>query len=575
MNVEEYWGNSRCGWLEGRCQSAAETQDEKQQDSDDYKASIEMLPENRTEHLREQPLLPEMRNNDQRKQWLREYKSWGLWYTDPHIGARYYKYDFNNGARLIAEEYDPEPKKESWWVPTEPYFLHLVGGPEYKAFLRCNAPVEFLEGTTAAGKTTVGLFKFMCKVAESPKKLHILAAKDTGTAEKNIINKDLGIVDDFGILTEYNGNGTKDDKIPHILFHTNKGDKVIYVMGYGDKKKWQKALGGQYGCLYIDEINTADIDFVREASMRCDYLMATLNPDDPTLDVYKEYINSSRPLPEWEQYTPQEIKDELKEEPKSGWVHWFFSFDDNAGLPEEKKKQIIQNTPKGTKIWKNKIEGLRGKATGLVFPNFSRKKHVVSEKWVRAQMAAGKLKFKKFTCGLDTSYSSKSPDTIAMIFQGITEDRKLITLAEKVYSNKDLDQPLAPSDTAVKFIDFLEKCRKDWGFAKDTFVDCADAATITELRKYKRLHGCLYNFIESYKKVEILDRIKLQLGWIQQDCYLVLDTCTNHIAEMEKYSWDEEKDVPEDRNDHTINSQQYGWIPYRNMIGFETEEQKR
>ena len=141
--------------------------------------------------------------------------------------------------------------------------------------------------------------------------------------------------------------------------------------------------------------------------------------------------------------------------------------------------------------------------------------------------------------------------------------------------HKDLDQPLAPSDTAVKFIEFLERQRKEWGFAKDTFVDCADAATITELRKYKRLHGCLYNFIESYKKVEILDRIKLQLGWIQQDCYLVLDTCTSHIAEMEKYSWDEEKDVPEDRNDHTINSQQYGWIPYRNMIGFETEEQKR
>ena len=453
--------------------------------------------------------------------------------------------------------------------------MDLVLSPKYKAFLKCQAPVEFLEGTTAAGKTTVGLFKFMLKVAQSPKKLHILAADDTGTAEKNIINKDLGILDDFGSLVEYNGSGTKDDKIPHILFHTSSGDKTIYVLGYGNKKKWKKALGGQYGCLYIDEINTADIDFVREASMRCDYLMATLNPDDPSLDVYKEYINCSRPLMEWEQDTPQEIKDELKQEPKPGWVHWFFSFDDNAGLPEEKKQQIIQNTPKGTKIWKNKIQGLRGKATGLVFPNFNRKQHVVSEKWVRAQMAAGKLKFKKFTCGLDTSYSSKSPDTIAMIFQGITEDRKLITLAEKVYSNKDLDQPLAPSDTAVKFIDFLEKCRKDWGFAKDTFVDCADAATITELRKYKRLHGCLYNFIESYKKVEILDRIKLQLGWIQQGCYLVLDTCTNHIAEMEKYSWDEEKDIPEDRNDHTINSQQYGWIPYRNMIGFETEEQKR
>ena len=178
--------------------------------------------------------------------------------------------------------------------------MDLVLSEKYKAFLKCQTPVEFLEGTTAAGKTTVGIFKFMLKVAQSPKKLHILAADDTGTAEKNIINKDLGILDDFGSLVEYNGSGTKDDKIPHILFHTSSGDKTIYVLGYGNKKKWKKALGGQYGCLYIDEINTADIDFVREASMRCDYLMATLNPDDPSLDVYKEYINCSRPLPEWE-----------------------------------------------------------------------------------------------------------------------------------------------------------------------------------------------------------------------------------------------------------------------------------
>lgn len=94
----------------------------------------------------------------------------------------------------------------------------------------------------------------------------------------------------------------------------------------------------------------------------------------------KSISTAAGPLPEWEADTPQEIKDELKEEPKPGWVHWFFSFDDNAGLPEEKKRQIIQNTPKGTKIYKNKIEGLRGKATGLIFPNFNRKKHVVIRK---------------------------------------------------------------------------------------------------------------------------------------------------------------------------------------------------
>ncbi len=440
--------------------------------------------------------------------------------------------------------------------------MDLVLSEKYKAFLKCQTPVEFLEGTTAAGKTTVGIFKFMLKVAQSPKKLHILAADDTGAAEKNIIQKDLGILDDFGVLVEYKGNGSGEYKMPHILFHTSGGDKIIFVVGYGNRRKWKDALGGQYGCLYIDEINTADIDFVREASMRCDYLMATLNPDDPSLDVYKEYVNCSRPLPEWADSTPQEIRDELIEEPKPGWVHWFFSFDDNAGLPETKKRQIIQNTPKGTKIYKNKIEGLRGKATGLVFPNFGAG-HIITAAQAR------QYSFRKFTCGLDTSYSAKSPDTIAMLFQGITTDRILITLAEKVYSNKDLDQPLAPSDTALKFVEFLERCRNDWGFARDTFIDCADAATITELRKYKRLHGCIYNFVGSYKKITILDRIKLQLGWIQQGCYKVVDTCPEHIREMGLYSWDETKDIPEDGHDHTINAQQYGWIPYRNQIGFE------
>ena len=139
--------NSRCGWLEERCQPAAEPQDEKQQDdfaedtqfeehsaeagktSDHAGDSTDMLPEENKE-ISEQPLLPVMKNNDQRKEWLRNYKAWGLWYTDEHIRVRYYKYDFENGARLIAEEYDPEEVKDSWWTHIETSYMHLVGGPE-------------------------------------------------------------------------------------------------------------------------------------------------------------------------------------------------------------------------------------------------------------------------------------------------------------------------------------------------------------------------------------------------------------------------------------------------------------
>lgn len=84
------------------------------------------------EETPEQPPLPVMKNNDQRKEWLRNYKDWGLWYTDEHIGIRYYKYDFNTGARLIVEEYDPDKIVKSYWVSnqTESYYMHLVGGAE-------------------------------------------------------------------------------------------------------------------------------------------------------------------------------------------------------------------------------------------------------------------------------------------------------------------------------------------------------------------------------------------------------------------------------------------------------------
>ena len=86
----------------------------------------------------------------------------------------------------------------------------LILSEKYKAFLRCTAPVEFLEGTTAAGKTTVGLFKFMLRVAESPRRLHVLSGLDQGTIEKNIITKELGILEDFGDLVEYWPGGRGD-----------------------------------------------------------------------------------------------------------------------------------------------------------------------------------------------------------------------------------------------------------------------------------------------------------------------------------------------------------------------------
>lgn len=449
----------------------------------------------------------------------------------------------------------------------------LILSDKYKAFLRCKAPVEFLEGTTAAGKTTVGIFKFMLRVAESPKRQHILSGLDTGTIEKNIINKELGILDIFAGLVVYNPNGRGAESLPHMVFRVGDEDKIIYVLGYDNKARWKKALGGQYGCLLIDEINIADMEYVREAAMRCDYLMATLNPDDPALPVYKEYINHARPLPEYDNDAPRELRDMLDQTIKPGWVWWYFSFDHNAGLTEEKRQKIIDNVPVGTKLYKNKILGLRGRATGLVFSNFDRRRHVITrdeaKQFIRDQRNKKQKEwFVKFTAGLDTAYSTQSPDTIAMSYQGITNEGRCILLSERVYNNAELNTPIAPSDTVTQFIAFLDRCREEWGGSRDAFIDNADAGTITEFAKYKRMHGSIYNFIPAWKQLKIIDRINLQLGWFAHDQYLVCEDCPAMIRELECYSWKSDRDAePEDGNDHMINSAQYGWIPYKHEIG--------
>ena len=447
----------------------------------------------------------------------------------------------------------------------------LILSDKYKKFLKTTAPVEFLEGTTYAGKTTVGAVKFLLRVAKSPKRQHIISGLDTGTIEKNILNKELGILDIFSGLLEYNPNGKGAESLPHLILHTKKGDKIIYVLGYDNRARWKKALGGQYGCLYIDEINVADMEYVREASMRCDYLMATLNPDNPELPVYKEYINCARPLPEYAHDGPVELLNMLNEPAKTGWVWWYFSFDHNASLSEEKKRQIISNVPAGTKIYKNKILGLRGKTTGLVFTNFDRTRHLIREDKAKELIRTNKQQreyFVKFSGGLDTAYSSKSPDTIAMTYLGFTNLGRCLLLEEKIYNNAELSEPIAPSDTVVNYIAFLDRCRDKWVACRDVFIDSADQATITEFKKYKRQNGCLYQFNPAWKQMKIIDRINVQLGWFAKDQFAVVDTCSGYIRELESYSWKEDKDLePEDANDHLINSAQYGWIPYVPKIG--------
>lgn len=430
---------------------------------------------------------------------------------------------------------------------------------KYIDFLKHNCSTEFLEGTTFAGKTTVAVPKFMFKVAQSSKKLHILCGLDLGTIEKNIINKDKGLLEMFGNFVEYNPKGKGIHSLPHIILHSRNGEhKIIYIIGYDNKVRWKKVLGGQYGCILIDEFNIADMDFVREIFMRCDYRVCTMNPDDPNKECYKQYVNKARPIDKYKNNAPLELLNMLNEEQMDDWTWWYFSFDDNKSLTLEKKQSIINSVPVGTKLWKNKIKGLRGKATGLVFN--------LEPKDIITEIEAKQHKFVKFAIGCDTSYSRKSHDKLTFEFLGITNQGKCILLEEETENNKDTNTPFAPSDVIPKLVAFAEKCKIKWGFASTIFIDSADSGTIEEARKYKRLTGCIYNFVGAWKKMKNITRVQLQQSWLKTNDFLIVDTCTNYIDECNVYSYTEDGDL-EDGNDHSIQGGQYGWIPFKKLIG--------
>lgn len=91
-----------------------------------------------------QPQLPAFMGDNGLEEWFENVEEWGLWYEDPNIQARYYKYVFSDGSRLVAVKYRyscPQyMKEEPWDYPEEtdadgeycePPVYHMIYSEEY------------------------------------------------------------------------------------------------------------------------------------------------------------------------------------------------------------------------------------------------------------------------------------------------------------------------------------------------------------------------------------------------------------------------------------------------------------
>ena len=440
----------------------------------------------------------------------------------------------------------------------------MLFSEKQKAFLTYKTNVECAEGQTYGGKTTIGAIKFILRVKASSKKQHCICGLDTGTIEKNIIKSEMGIETYFGDEIDYRGNGDVNYNLPHIYVKSNKGLKVVFLFGYADQARWKKALGGQFGCAMIDEVNTADMDLVREVAMRCDYLLMTLNPDDPNLPIYREYINHCRPLPNFANDVPSEMMNQLLSQPaKEGWVHWYFRMDDNPTLTPEKKASIIANVPEGSKTWKAKILGLRGRSEGLVYDEFTDKKIIKLEqfKWLPMEMVS------KVICGLDSGLNN---DATALVTTLITTAGRLLVIPSFYYLPKIGSN--ANSQQALNIAKWLDYWLPRFGINITNIVSIiGDSAAITQDLMYEINLKTPFRAMKVEKKDILKDtqRVKSIIG--KEDWFYIIDAGYRNplnpnevlghndmfIVELNNQIWDLKKNQPMDGNDHCIDAFKY------------------
>ena len=444
---------------------------------------------------------------------------------------------------------------------------------------------EYLEGQTAAGKTTVGLgLKLILLASLSPRKLHLMCGLNKGKLEENIISKENGIKDiaeQYGYKLDYFPDGHGDFGKPHILIYGNtpKEDKIIRVAGYEDSSKWKDVLGSQYGIVAVDEANIADMQFLRELSMRKRYWMFTLNPDTPDLDIYKEFINHSRPLKEFKGDYPEELYNQLISKPYvRGYLHWYFTMDDNAALTEEEKERKRNSVPKDSKEYKNKILGIRCKSEGLVFKRFDRNKQVINmplemltPQTFRDMVLKPYEQVGYIFCGLDSGIEK---DATALVTMLVTTMGRVVMLPSMYYDcSKNNELSNAPSNQAATIERWLDTLLNRVGLLNPASVKiCCDSAAVTNATAKEINLRTHYRCLPVEKKDRMNDTLRA-IGIIEKEDFVTILNCGNidpttfekvgdtdmFIVEIENQVWDKKKgNVPEDGNDHCIDAFKYG-----------------
>lgn len=94
------------------------------------------------DEMEEQPELPKLKNNEQRRAFLESYRSWPVWFDVPQAEETYYRYILPDGSAIVICEYKQYVKWKEQYTDENPEIVYQKGfllEPEYHHLHDCRA----------------------------------------------------------------------------------------------------------------------------------------------------------------------------------------------------------------------------------------------------------------------------------------------------------------------------------------------------------------------------------------------------------------------------------------------------
>ena len=393
------------------------------------------------------------------------------------------------------------------------------------------------EGTIRSSKTVTAIEAFFWRVYFSSAQRHLVASYDTDTLNNNIL-----LADGFGLLTKFGKycSDLKKDKIGAYYIEVNSGKygiKRITLGTYANKSKWKKVLGGSIECIFIDEVNIADPQFVKECysrqvSFEYPFTIYTLNGDVPTATVY-EFINPSKIVGN----CPASIHAEMdKAVKKAGYFYTHWTMRDNPIMSPEKIAAAASLYPAGSYYYTIKILGERGTPGVLIYTDYIDEARLIQKLDIQ--------KYHSFTIGMDVG-ATRAQNSISLV--GYLYDYRGAGVIDKCTF-----QQVGYKEKTKRLISYVEKWR---GLGvkniENVIVDNAELNYIEDLKAEFRRRN-LPPVIGSYKAT-IKERIDMGILLMSSGKLLFNDTTEGKetLDAFKQATWEEGKvgEIRKDENE--------------------------